>query len=157
QATDTLVTIRVDLREDFLRQLQTDEGWAQLDCFRVNAVYTDKNLFDQAQRLDVTGRVSKLGFGSPTHWGPLCDRGLLEQDSLASSKLNYYAGATFREPALFNSAWVPAYSAYTERRGQYKSFLRTTFLGTEASATRNIAVTTPFRLGYTLEYGQTFA
>lgn len=157
QPADTVITIRVDVREDFLRQLQTDEGWAQLDCFRVNAVYTDKNFLDRAQRLDVTGRVSKLGFGSPTHWGPLCDQGLLQQDSLASSKLNYYAGATIREPALFGGAWVPAFSAYTERRGQYKSFLRTTFVGLDVSATRNVAPTTPFRVGYTLEFGQTFA
>ena len=34
---------QVDVREDFLRQLQLEEGWAQLDCFRVDALYTDKN------------------------------------------------------------------------------------------------------------------
>jgi outer membrane protein insertion porin family len=157
QATDPFIGINVDVREDYMRQPQLEEGWGQLDCFRVNATYTDKNFLDRAQRLDVTGRVSKLGFGDPTHWGPLCDRGLLEQDSIGSSKLNYYAGATVRQPAVFGGNWVPAYSAYTERRGQFKSYLRTTFIGTDVSATRNIAITTPFRLGYTLEYGQTFA
>jgi len=157
EPTDPLIGISVDLREDFMHQIQPEEGWAQLDCFRLSATYTDKNFLDRAQRLDVTGRVSKLGFGEPTHWGPLCDRGLLEQDSIASSKLNYYFGATVRQPTLFGGKWVPAYSAYTERRGQFKAYLRTTFVGTDVSATRNIAVTTPFRLGYTLEYGQTIA
>jgi outer membrane protein insertion porin family/translocation and assembly module TamA len=157
QPTDQLIGINVDLREDYMRQIQPEEGWAQLDCFRVNATYTDKNFLDRAQRIDVTGRVSKLGFGEPTHWGPLCDRGLLEQDSIGSSKLNYYLGATVRQPAAFGGSWVPAYSAYTERRGQFKAYLRTTYIGTDVSATRNIAVTTPFRLGYSLEYGQTIA
>ena len=156
-ASDTLVGILVDLREDYMRQIVQEEGWATLDCFRVDAQYSDKDFLDRALRLDLTGRVSKLGFGAPTHWGPLCRRGDLSQDSLASSKLNYYAGATVRQPTLFGGNWIPAYSAYTERRGQYKSFLRTTFLGLDVSATRNISTTTPFRLGYTLEFGQTFA
>ncbi|MGH7616409.1 MAG: BamA/OMP85 family outer membrane protein [Gemmatimonadaceae bacterium] len=155
--SDTLADVHVDLREDFLRQYQQEETWAQLDCFRVESQYSDKNFLDRALRLDLTGRVSKLGFGSPTHWGPLCDRGYLEQDSLASSKLNYYAGATVRQPTLFGGRWVPAYSAYTERRGQYKSYLRTTFIGLDVSATRNIAITTPLRFGYALEYAQTLA
>jgi len=157
QASDTLATIQVDVREDYVRQIQSEQGWAQLDCFRLEATYTDKNFLNLAQRLDVTGRVSKLGFGAPTDWGPLCRRHDLIPDSLASSKLNYYAGATVRQPGLFGSAWVPAYSAYTERRGQYKSYLRTTFVGLDVSATRNIAQTTPFRLGYALEFGQTLA
>ncbi len=154
---DPSIGINVDLREDYMRQPQLEETWAQLDCFRVNATYTDKNFLNRAQRIDVTGRVSKLGFGDPTHWGPLCDRGLLEQDSIGSSKLNYYAGATVRQPTLFGGNWVPAYSAYTERRGQFKAYLRTTYIGTDISATRNIAITTPFRLGYTLEFGRTEA
>jgi outer membrane protein insertion porin family len=154
--SDSLVTVQVDVREEVLRQVHTEEGWGTLDCFRVESTYSDRNFLDRALRLDVTGRVSKLGFGYPTHWGPLCRRQDLVPDSLASSKLNYHAGATVRQPMLF-TAWVPAYSAYTERRGQYKSYLRTTYVGLDVSATRNIAITTPLRFGYALEYGQTVA
>jgi outer membrane protein insertion porin family/translocation and assembly module TamA len=157
QKVDSLATVRVDLREDYLRQFQPEEGWAQLDCFKVEATYSDKNFLDRALRLDVTGRVSKLGFGYPTDWGPLCRRHDLIPDSLASSKLNYYAGATVRQPTLFGGKWVPEYSAYTERRGQYKSYLRTTYIGANLAATRNIAITTPLRFGYALEYGYTLA
>jgi outer membrane protein insertion porin family len=89
---DSLVNVRIDLREDFMRQADLEEGWATLDCFRVNALYTDKNFLDNAHRLEVTGRVSKLGYGSPgsTSWtrSNVCYRSILVGDSLASSKLN---------------------------------------------------------------------
>jgi outer membrane protein insertion porin family len=155
-ASDTAVTVLVDVREEALRQVSAEEGWGTLDCFRVESTYSDRNFLDRALRLDLTARVSKLGFGYPTDWGPLCRRRDLIPDSLASSKLNYYAGATVHQPLLF-TAWVPAYSAYTERRGQYKSYLRTTYIGLNVSATRNIALTTPLTFGYALEYGYTVA
>ncbi|MEP6493182.1 MAG: BamA/TamA family outer membrane protein [bacterium] len=156
---DSIADVAVDLREDYMRQLDVDEGWATLDCFRVNAQYTNKNFLDNAQRLELTGRVSKLGFGRPTDVQGIRNfcRHELDADSIGSSKLNYYAGATLRRPTLFGSHWVPSYSAYTERRGQYLSFLRTTYLGLEASATRDIGVNMPLRGAYTFEFGQTTA
>jgi len=74
-----------------------------------------------------------------------------------SSRLNYYAGATVRRPTLFGGHWVPAYSAYTERRSEWKAYLRTTYLGLDASAARQLGQGLPARLGYTLEYGRTEA
>src|SRR5262249_12867065 len=157
---DTLADVVVDVREDYTRQISTEEGWATLDCFRVEGQYTDKNFADNAWRLDLTGRVSKLGYGSPTSSAftrNLCYRTLLDRDSIGSSKLNYYAGATFRQPTLFGGHWIPAYSIYTERRGEYRAYLRTTFVGADASVTRSLGEQMPFRLGYSLEYGQTQA
>ncbi|HTE45595.1 MAG TPA: BamA/TamA family outer membrane protein [Gemmatimonadaceae bacterium] len=156
---DSIADVTVDLREDYMRQLDVDEGWATLDCFRVNGQYTDKNFLDNAQRVELTGRLSKLGFGRPTDIQGIRNfcRHELDADSIGSSKLNYYAGATLRRPTLFGSHWVPSYSAYTERRGQYLSFLRTTYLGLEASATRDIGVNMPLRGAYTFEFGQTTA
>jgi outer membrane protein assembly factor BamA len=157
---DSVTDISVDVREDYMKQLDLEEGWATLDCFRVNSQYTDKNAFDNGTRVELTGRVSKLGYGAPTSsmaTRNLCYRSKLDEDSIASSKVNYYAGATIREPTLFGTHWVPAYSLFTERRGEYKAFLRTTMVGFEASATRTLGLGIPFRVGYTLEYGQTAA
>src|SRR5262249_37713980 len=120
--SDTLVRVIGDLREDYLRQFQLEEGWGNLDCFKVDAQYTDKNFLDRAWRLDVNGRASKIGYGYPTSSGltrNLCYRRLMDLDSIGSSKLNYYAGATLRQPTLFGGHWVPTYSAYTERRGEW--------------------------------------
>ncbi|HET7372122.1 MAG TPA: BamA/TamA family outer membrane protein [Gemmatimonadaceae bacterium] len=157
---DSVANVRVDLREDYMRQFDLQEGWATLDCMRINAQYTNKNFLDQAKRIELTGRMSKLGYAFPRNAPAirnLCYRPYLDQDSTFSSKLNYYTGATFRQPTLFGTHWVPAYTAYTERHGEYRAYLRTTFIGADASATRNIGFGMPLRVGYTLEFGRTEA
>ena len=161
QHGDTLADVSVDLREDYMRQVDEQEGWATLDCFRVSAQYTDKNFLGEAHHLEVTGRMSKLGWGAPTNWKlsrqNLCYRPLLNADSISSSRVNYYVGATLREPSLFGTHWVPSYSLFSERRGEYQAYLRRTDLGGEAAATRTIGRGMPVRFAYTLEYGQTLA
>jgi outer membrane protein insertion porin family/translocation and assembly module TamA len=157
---DSVARIRVDLREDYMQQVDLQEGWGTLDCLRVNAQYTNKNFLDQAKRIELTGRLSKLGYAFPRNAPAIrniCYRPTLDQDSTFSSKLNYYGGATFRQPTLFGTHWVPAYTAYTERRGEFRAYLRTTYIGADASATRNIGFGMPMRVGYTLEYGRTEA
>jgi outer membrane protein insertion porin family/translocation and assembly module TamA len=157
---DSIADVVVDLREDFLRQYSQEEGWATLDCFRINAQYSDKNFADRAWRLDLNGRVSKLGYGKPLandRTRNLCWRPTLDQDSVGSSKLNYYLGATVRQPTIFGGHWIPAYSLYTERRSEYRAYLRTTYVGGDASVTRNIGDRMPLRFGYSLEYGETRA
>jgi outer membrane protein assembly complex protein YaeT len=160
QAADSVADVLVDLREDYMRQYDQEEGWATLDCFRVNTQYTDKNFLDGAHHLELTGRVSKLGYGEPASsrvTRNLCYRSQLDQDSVASSKLNYYLGATVREPTLFGTHWVPSYTLYTERRGEWKAYLRNTEVGSQFAATRNVGVGMPFRVGYTFEVGRTLA
>jgi outer membrane protein assembly factor BamA len=157
---DTLTDVMVTLREDYLRQYDQEEGWATLDCFRLNAQYTNKNFLDDARRLELTGRLSKIGYGDPLaspSTRNLCYRPRLDQDSIASRKINYYLGASMRQPTLFGTHWVPAYTAYTERRGEYLAYLRTTYIGGDVSATRSIGEGMPLRFGYTLEYGKTQA
>ena len=155
--TDSVVGVGVDLREDFMHEINREEGWANLDCFRLGAQYTDKNFLDRAQRLELTTRVSKIGYADGVSFARqgLCKT--LDQDSVFSSKLNYYAGATVRRPTLFGGHWVPAYSAYTERRGEWEDYLRTTYVGLDVSATRQLGKGLPARVGYTLEYGRTEA
>ena len=157
---DSVADVRIDLREDYMQQVDLQEGWATLDCIRLNAQYTNKNFLDRAKRIELTGRLSKLGYAFPSNAPAIrniCYRPYLDEDSTFSSKLNYYAGATFRQPTLFGTHWVPAYTAYTERRGEYRAYLRTTYIGADASATRNIGFGMPMRVGYTLEYGRTEA
>ena len=104
--TDSIVGVAVDLREDFLRQIDQDEGWATLDCFRLGAQYTNKNFLDRAERLELTTRLSKIGYADGTGFAREGICRTLNQDSVFSSKLNYYAGATVRRPTLFGGHWV---------------------------------------------------
>src|SRR5262245_806182 len=157
---DSTVTVVVDAREDYMHDGRLEYGWATLDCFRVNGQLSDKNFADNAWRLDLTGRVSKLGYGAPTDapmTRKLCYQDKLKQDSIGSSKVNYYLAASFRQPSLFRGHWLPAYSIYTERRGEYQAYLRTTLVGGDASATRQVGDRMPLRVGYSLEYGETKA
>ena len=154
---DSLLVVTVTLREDLMRQVDAEAGWATLDCFRTRAVYTDKNFLHGARRFELTGQLSKIGYGRPLRFAPSLCTGDLDSDSLASSVVNYFVGATFRQPNLLGTAFTPQLSLYRERRGEFRAYLRTTLIGGDISATRQIMRDTPLRVGYTLEYGRTEA
>ncbi|HEX8724102.1 MAG TPA: BamA/TamA family outer membrane protein [Gemmatimonadaceae bacterium] len=159
-AGDSSVTLLVNLREDYMQQLDTKYGWATLDCFRTSALYTNKNFLHQARHLEVAGQLSKIGYASPL--ASPATRGLCYQDVLRrdpfSDKTNYSISTTLLQPGLFGSSWVPAYSLYRERRSEYLAYLRTTLIGGEVSATRGAPdAGGSLRLAYSLEYGRTEA
>ena len=156
---DSAIALKVTLIEDYMRDLSTEVGWATLDCFRTRAQIVDKNFFGAAQRLELTGQVSKIGFGKPTRsqWvqNALCPK--LKEDSVFSTQVNYSVNATIRQPALLGTWATPAFSVYTERRGEFKAYLRTTYFGGDVSLLRALGNNTSFRLGYNFEYGKTDA
>ncbi len=154
---DSLVAIEVVVRENYLRQVDTEVGWAVLDCFKTRAQLIDKNFLGGARRLELTAQLSKLGYGAPTRVadGRLCASDL--QRDPFSVDLNYFTGATVRFPTLFGLRSAPSLSLYSERRGEYNAFLRSTLVGGESSITREIAGGIPLRLGYSLEKGRTEA
>jgi outer membrane protein assembly complex protein YaeT len=153
----TRVTLDVELRENFVRQLDTEVGWAVLDCFKGRALLVDKNFLGEARRLELTAQVSKIGHAENTRFadGKLCSSDM-NKDPF-SSEVNYYLSGTFRLPTLFGLRGSPAISLYSERRGEYQAYLRTTVLGGEASLTRELRHELPLRLAYSLEYGRTDA
>lgn len=154
---DTLVTVRLAVRENYLRQLDSEVGWAVLDCFKVRAQLVDKNFLGEAQRVELAAQLSKLGYGEPTRvaGGRLCATAL-DNDPF-SARLNYSASATVRLPTLFGRRSSPALSVYSERRGEYQAYLRTTLVGGQASVASEVAPALPLRLAYSLEYGRTSA
>jgi outer membrane protein assembly factor BamA len=154
---DSLVTIDVVLSENFVRQVDTEVGWAVLDCFKGRALLVDKNFLGEARRLELTAQISKVGHAENTRFadGKLCASDM-SQDPF-SSRVNYFIGSTFRLPTLFGLRGSPAISVYSERRGEYQAFLRTTVVGGEASLTRELRHELPLRLAYSLEFGRTDA
>jgi outer membrane protein assembly factor BamA len=156
RSTDSVVAIAVVLRENFVRQLDTEVGWAVLDCFKGRAQLVDKNFLGGARRLELTAQASKIGHADGTRFasGGLC-AGALANDPF-SSRLNYFVSGTFRFPTLFGLRGSPALSVYSERRGEYQAYLRTTLVGGEASLTREVRQL-PLRLAYSLEFGRTEA
>jgi outer membrane protein assembly factor BamA len=154
---DSLVTIDILVRENYLRQVDTEIGWSVLDCFKDRTRYIDKNFLGEARRLELTAQVSKVGYGAPTRFssGHLCAPAI--RADTFSAKLNYFTSASLRLPTLFGFRASPTFSIYSERRGEYQAFLRTTLVGGEASFSRDVARDLPLRLAYSLEYGRTEA
>lgn len=160
---DSTMDLRVTLIEDYMHDLNTEFGWATLDCFRARAQLVDKNFLGGAQRLELTGAASKLGWGTMGNaftQHNLCRYDILSQDPFSVPPFdvpNYSLNATLRQPALFGTWATPSFSLYTERRSEYKAYLRTTYIGGEASLLRALSSTASLRIGYNLEYGKTVA
>ena len=157
-STDSLVTVDILVRENYLRQVDTEVGWSVLDCFKDRTRYIDKNFLGEARRLELTAQVSKVGYGEPTRLGEngsLCADPI--RDDQFSERLNYFTSASLRLPTLFGFRASPTFALYSERRSEYQAYLRTTLVGGEASFSRDIARDLPLRLSYSLEYGRTEA
>ena len=155
--SDTLVTIGVVVAENYLRQIDTEEGWAVLDCFKARVQLVDKNFLGEARRLDLQAQVSKLGYGQPLRFarGSLCAPAI--RSDTFSARLNYYTGATVRLQSLFGLRTSPTLSIYSEKRSEYQAYLRSTLVGGEAAVTYLPVRDVPVRLAYSLEYGRTEA
>jgi outer membrane protein insertion porin family/translocation and assembly module TamA len=157
QRADSLVTLDIVVRENYLRQLDTEIGWSVLDCFKDRTRFVDKSFLGEARRVELTAQVSKVGYGTPTRFsnGNLCAPPIREDTF--SATLNYFTSASLRLPTLFGFRASPTFSVYSERRSEYQAFLRTTLVGGEASFSRDVARDLPLRLAYSLEFGRTEA
>jgi outer membrane protein assembly factor BamA len=148
-AEDSLVVVQASLIEGDMRNVQAGVGWANLDCFRTQGTYTDRNFLRGARRLDFTSRLSKLGVD-------VCEKA--KKDTL-TKQLNYYAGATYRQPTFLGlrARNVPTFTLYSERRSEYKQYVRETPIGLLASVTRELKPRMPLTFGYQIELGRTRA
>jgi outer membrane protein insertion porin family/translocation and assembly module TamA len=158
---DSTVDLTVQLIERYMRSARVDMGYGTLDCFRTQGEYIDRNFLRSARRLELTGRVSKIGVGEPIKFSDdladtFCRQVTQDNDSL-SNRLNYYAGATIRQPTLFGLRVVPDLTIYSERRSEYRAYRRTTPVGGIASLTRERFLRTPITYAYELSYGRTEA
>ncbi len=155
---DTLVDVYVRLRETFMRTARLGVGYGTLDCFRVSGEFTDVNFLRSGRRLELNARTSKIGVGAPldVNDGGLCFPDV--RDDVYSDTLNYYVGATLRTPRIFGYTF-PTATLYSERRSEFKAFLRTTpiALGLSRNWARGLGFGVPLTGTYNLEYGRTEA
>ena len=149
----------VDVREDFMHQVSLEVGWATLDCFRRRGRSTrDKNFLDEAWRLDLTGRLSKLGYGAPTQLdvdAAICATArLLDQDSVGSANVELLRRRDGPPAdALSVAHWVPAFSALHRAARRVPGVSAHDALRWRRVGDADSATGMPLRLGYSLEYG----
>jgi outer membrane protein assembly factor BamA len=155
---DTAVPLVVQVNESRPRRIRGGLGYATYDCFRGSLGWTTRNFLGAGRILDLTSRVSKVGVGDPVDWG--LDQNICRtsrDDSVGSAKANFYLGASVRRPAFFSPNNAITVSVFTERRSEYKVYLRR-----ETGASIALTRTTPRRrnplsLTYTVTYGRTEA
>jgi outer membrane protein assembly factor BamA len=153
--SDSLVTLYARLAEAPMHSARVGAGYGTLDCFRLTGEFTDYNFLSGARRFDLNTRVSKIGIGKPLDGAPgLCPAA---RKDVFSNWLNYYAGATFRQPVFFGLRTVPTITLYTQRVSEYNAYLRTTAIGGVASILWRGLTRTPVNLTYSMDLGRTEA
>ncbi|HEX9219987.1 MAG TPA: BamA/TamA family outer membrane protein, partial [Gemmatimonadaceae bacterium] len=152
---DTLITLYTNLAEAPMHAARVGAGYGTLDCFRITGEFIDYNFLSGARRLDFNTRVSKIGIGRPLDGAPgLCPAA---RKDVFSNRLNYYAGATLRQPVFLGLRTVPTITLYTQRISEYNAYLRTTAIGGVASVIWRGLTRTPVTLSYSMDLGRTEA
>jgi outer membrane protein insertion porin family len=152
---DTLITLNTSLAEAQMHAARVGAGYGTLDCFRVTGEFTDYNFLNGARRFDVSTRVSKIGIGRPLDGTPgVCP---MAKKDVFSNRLNYYAGATLRQPVFLGLRAFPTITVYTQRVSEYNAYLRTTTVGGVASVIWRGLTRTPVNLAYSMDLGRTEA
>jgi outer membrane protein insertion porin family/translocation and assembly module TamA len=153
---DSLLAVSVLLSEAAMHSVRVGAGWATLDCFRAQGRFVDRDFIGGARRLEVNARLSKIGVGYPLDGvEQLCASQV--RNDVFSDTVNYYAGATVRQPLLFGVRLSPTLTLFSERYSELDAYLRRTAFGGVASVTRETRPRTPVTLAYQLEYGRTQA
>ena len=158
QAGAETVPLLVQVNESRRRRIRGSIGYGTEDCFRGGAAWTTRNFLGSNGRLlDLTSRVSKVGVGDPTDWGfrdGICSA---SKDDSGSAVLNYNLGATIRRPAFLSATSNLAVSLYTERRSEFRVYLRRETGTTVTLRREQLRRRLPLSLAYNLSYGRTEA
>ncbi|MDP1892482.1 MAG: BamA/TamA family outer membrane protein [Gemmatimonadaceae bacterium] len=150
---DSIVRVDVRVAEGAMQSARVGGGWGTIDCFRTYADYSHLNVGRRATRVDLRGRVSKIGVGSPLDgFESLCS-GEARRDAFGGD-LNYVAGMTITPPMSARAAVQPSLTLFSERRSEYNAYLRTTPIGGALSLARSAGRRSQ-NASYTLEYGDT--
>ncbi len=152
---DSTIVIKAVLAENTTKAARLGAGYGTLDCFRITGELTNYNFLRTARRLDLTARVSKIGIGDPL--GGLKDLCPQARADPFSRKLNYYGGATLRQPVLSGLRALPTITLFSERVSEYNAYLRTTAIGGIASVDLRRFRRTPVTFAYSMDLGRTEA
>ncbi len=155
---DSLVSVRVTLTEGSLRRIRVGAGYGSLDCFRGVVGWSAGNFLGGGRTLEVTGRASKIGTGTPFPWGfeqSVCFPLNNEVDS-TRLELNYMVTASLYEPHFFSRRASASVSVFAEKRSEFKAYVKEA-QGGELAVTRQTGLGIPVTLTYALQFARTRA
>lgn len=148
------IPLRVRLVEGRHHSMRHGVGWATLDCFRTTSRYTYQNFLGRAHRLQLDGRLAKIGVGAPLDgFDALCAAGV-RRDPF-SAELNYYAGVNMQMRGVIGAKLHPELTVYSERRTEFESYARIVDIGVLATMDRPIIPRVTTLYTYRYDKGQT--
>jgi outer membrane protein assembly factor BamA len=149
----------VSLVEGDRFRARTTGGWGTLDCFRTQTRFTAQNLMGLGHRLELTGRLSKIGVAEPfSGLSGLC--AVRVRDDPFSQLLNYYAGATVRLrglPPIGTARWQPELTLFSERRSAIGAYEQTTEIGALGTSVHRLGALTTLTANYAFTDSRTRA
>ncbi|MEX2182342.1 MAG: BamA/TamA family outer membrane protein [Gemmatimonadaceae bacterium] len=150
------IPVRVRLVEGRHSALRAGGGWGTIDCFRTQARYTQQNFLGRAHRLQLDGRLSKLGIGAPFDgFESACAAGV--RADTFSTRLNYYVGATLQLRGVIGDVWHPQFTLYSEQRTEFQTYVRETAIGGLASVERPLIPRINTSFAYRFDAGRTIS
>jgi outer membrane protein assembly complex protein YaeT len=154
---DAVVPVLASVIEGPAHSARASVGYGTDDCFRVGAGWTARNFLGGGRILDLSGRLSKIGVGSPLGFGAeqnICSR--LADDSVGSRLANYALTASIRRNNFHSPDNSVLFTLFGERRSEFMVYLRKE-VGASVSLTRVTSSQVPITLAYRVAYGTTEA
>lgn len=150
------IPVRVRLTEGRHSWFRGGGGWGTIDCFRTRTRYVHQNFLGRGHRFEIDTRLSKLGVGAPVDGFPDACAPRVRADSF-STRLNYYVGSSVVLRGPVGDRWHPQATLYSERRTEFQSYLRETWIGGLASFDRPLVPRVNTTFTYRFDAGQTFS
>jgi outer membrane protein assembly complex protein YaeT len=150
---DSLVRVLVQVSEGPRSRIRAGIGYGTIDCFRSQATFSTFNFLGGGRRLELAGKLSKLGVGSPTDWGLGSSVCSALSDDPFSARTNYLASATFTQPAALSRRSTLTLTGFGERRSEYKAFEHDG-VGGSLALSFGLGRVSLLTLSYRLSYGR---
>ncbi len=151
---DPTVPLIVQVQEGPLFRARSGLGVGTNDCVRANAGWTARNVGGRGRQVDVVAEVSKIGVSTDPLRSTICNG--LEEDTLASQKLNYAVSLSLRRPVFLSPSNALTGTLFAERRSEFRVYRREE-IGASVTFFRDAGRGLPVSLSYRLGYGTTQA
>jgi outer membrane protein assembly factor BamA len=153
---DSVLNLNVRLAETRAHQLRSGIGWATQECGRAQTRFVDRAVGGRPLRGEINARLGLIGAGDPLGQARGVCAPVVQRDTVFSTQLNYYIGATLQTPRTSRTRLAPAITVFRERRSEINAFIRNTSLG----GLLELALPDrrwPVTFGYQIESGSTLS
>ena len=157
QVGDSLVPIKVQVREGRRYRARASAGYGTYDCFRVGAGITDRYLFGSGRLLTLDGQLSQIGVGEPFDFNlsqSICPN--LAADTIGSSEANYAVSLAVGEPRFLGTRLTGKYGIFAVKRSEFQAYLETE-VGARVGVSKLGRTQTLYSAAYQISYGNTKA